>query len=124
LGREFLEGDKIVSGPYLFLTPHGLGGRSILVNFSYVLRAEPGSDGTSTQLLLLRNSDPDGLKAILVEESLQDIALRLQHTATVSGAPPAEAPPSTYGLAFQPQTPSPLETMYSFPTLSEARQES
>jgi hypothetical protein len=104
-----------VSGPYLFLTPHGLGGRSILVNFSYVLRAEPSSDGTGTQLVFIRDSDPDGLKSLRVVESLQQIAVSLQQTSTVSGDAPPDAPPAVYGLTFQPQKSSAIETIHAQP---------
>jgi hypothetical protein len=82
----FIVGDEIVNDPYFVLTPQGLGGHSILVNFSSVLRAELAPDGRSTALFFRRRSDPDGLKSMIVDESLQEIVHRLQR-ASSSKAP-------------------------------------
>jgi hypothetical protein len=100
-----------MSGPFLFLTPFGLKGRSILVNFNYVLRAEPSSDGKGTLLTLIRDSDPDGLKTIRVEESIQIIAGRLQGTSMVGGDAPTDTPNEVYGVSFPPPKSSSVETL-------------
>jgi hypothetical protein len=100
-----------MSGPFLFLTPLGLKGRTILVNFTYVLRAEPGPHGKGTSLTLIRDSDPDGLKTLLVEETMAAIAGHLQGGSTVSGEPPPPTSSEVYGVSFPPPRPTAVETM-------------
>lgn len=100
-----------MSGPFLFLTPLGLKGRTILVNFAYVLRAEPGPHGKGTSLALIRDSDPDGLKSLLVEETIAEIAERLQGKGSVSGEAPPQTSTEVYGVSFPPPKPAAVETM-------------